>query len=83
MITDKRHLFWDVVIEKLDKDTNSFFMIERILEYGDIDDWQWLKENYTAEQIADVAEKSRTKRLLRHGRSGTSPYIEKLAVRPN
>ena len=59
MITDKRHLFWDVVIEKLDKDTNSFFIIERILEYGDIDDWQWLKENYTAEQIADVAEKSR------------------------
>ena len=59
MITDKRHLFWDVVIEKLDKETNSFFMIERILEYGDIDDWQWLKENYTAEQIADVAEKSR------------------------
>jgi len=59
MVTDKRHLFWDVVIEKLDKDTNSFFIIERILEYGDIDDWQWLKENYTAEQIADVAEKSR------------------------
>ncbi len=59
MITDKKHLFWDVVIEKLDKETNSFFLIERILEYGDIDDWQWLKENYTAEQIADVAEKSR------------------------
>ena len=70
MITDKRHLFWDVAIEKLDKETNSFFMIERLLEYGDIDDWQWLKENYTAEQIAGVAEKSRvisrkTKSFLR------------------
>ena len=70
MITDKRHLFWDVAIEKLDKETNSFFMIERLLEYGDIDDWQWLKENYTAGQIASVADKSRvlsqkTKSFLR------------------
>lgn len=69
-IPDTRHLFWDVVIEKLDKESNSFFLIERILEYGDMDDWQWLKENFTAEQIAFVAEKSRvftkkTKSFLR------------------
>lgn len=70
MIFDKRYLFWDVAIKKLDRELNSFFLIERILEYGDIDDWQWLKENFSDEQIAIVAKKSRvisrkTKSFLR------------------
>lgn len=55
----KRYLFWDVIIGKLSKETNWFFIIERILEYGDIEDWVWLKENFTTDQIVEVESKSR------------------------
>lgn len=55
----KKQLFWDVVAEKLNKETDWFFIIERILEYGDIEDWSWLKDNFTNKQISEVGRKSR------------------------
>jgi hypothetical protein len=58
-ILEKKQLFWDVVAEKLNKETDWFFIIERILEYGDIEDWSWLKDNFTNEQITEVGSKSR------------------------
>jgi len=61
-IFKKKHLFWDVAAEKLNKETDWFFIIERILEYGDIEDWSWLKENFTNEQIAEVGSTSRVLR---------------------
>lgn len=58
-ILKKKHLFWDVAAEKLNKQTDWFFIIERLLEYGDIEDWSWLKENFSHEQISAVATNSR------------------------
>ncbi len=58
-ILKKRYLFWDVFTDRLCKETNWFFIIERVLEYGDIEDWSWLKKNFTNEQIAAVGSKSR------------------------
>lgn len=58
-IFEKKQLFWDVISEKLNKETDWFFIIERVLEYGDIEDWAWLKDNFTNEQITEVGSKSR------------------------
>jgi hypothetical protein len=50
--------FWDTDIEKLDFEEYSFFVIERLLEYGR--PWQinWLVDNYTRFAIKDVVRKS-------------------------
>lgn len=58
-IFKKKHLFWDVTAEKLNIETDWFFIIERVLEYGDIEDWSWIKDNFTNEQIAEVGRISR------------------------
>ena len=38
--------FWDVDFAKLDKDDSSYFIIERLLEYGDTEDTEWMKNNF-------------------------------------
>jgi hypothetical protein len=42
----KQSLFWDVDREKLSSDEDWFFIIERILEFGDIDDLFWMKRTF-------------------------------------
>ena len=55
----KRSLFWDVDTGKLSPKKDWFFIIERILGFGDIDDLLWMKKNFTAEQIEKTVRKSR------------------------
>ncbi|MBM4137534.1 MAG: hypothetical protein FJ241_11995 [Nitrospira sp.] len=62
----KKSLFWDVDNNKLSRENDWFFIIERILEFGDIDDLVWMKRNFTSEQIKETIRKSRilTQRTL-------------------
>jgi hypothetical protein len=62
----KKSLFWDVEPASLSPENDWFFIIERILEFGDIDDLRWMKGHFTPEQIKYTAQKSRvlTKRSL-------------------
>jgi hypothetical protein len=46
--------FWDVDFLKLDKNKHSYFIIERILEYGDKKALKWLKENFEEKAIKNV-----------------------------
>jgi hypothetical protein len=39
----KKTLFWDVDIDQLSPERDWFFIIERILEHGDIDDFEWMR----------------------------------------
>jgi len=55
----KKSLFWDVEPDRLSPESDWFFIIERILEFGDIDDLRWMKKKFTAEQIKHTVEKSR------------------------
>jgi hypothetical protein len=55
----KKSLFWDIDAGSLSPEVHWFFIIERILEFGDIDDLRWMKENFTPEQIKDTVKKSR------------------------
>lgn len=55
----KRSLFWDVDCEKLSIEKDWFFIIERILEFGDIDDFFWMKKAFPEEKIKETIKKSR------------------------
>ena len=55
----KKSLFWDVDRAGLSPEKDWFFIVERILEFGDIDDLLWLKETFPKEKIADTVQKSR------------------------
>ena len=55
----KKTLFWDVDSEKLSSDRDWFFIIERILEFGDIDDLFWMKQTFPEEKIKKTVQKSR------------------------
>jgi len=41
---EKKSLFWDV--GEVDPEKNARFVIGRILNFGDLGDWQWAVERY-------------------------------------
>lgn len=51
--------FWNVDFSELDLEENSFFVITRILEYGDIKSLCWLFKKVKRKQIEEVIMKSR------------------------
>ncbi|MDI6745404.1 MAG: hypothetical protein QMD07_08525 [Thermodesulfovibrionales bacterium] len=55
----KKSLFWDVDSDKLSSGKDWFFIIERILEFGDIDDLLWMKKTFPEKEIKITVQKSR------------------------
>ncbi|MFZ2664034.1 MAG: hypothetical protein WAX66_01595 [Patescibacteria group bacterium] len=51
--------FWDINANKLSVDENYSFIIERLLELGDLDELAWVNNNYSKEKIAETLHKSR------------------------
>jgi len=49
------HLFWDVDKTQLDIDVSAAFVIERVLEYGMMKDWNLLKSYYGLGKIKEVS----------------------------
>ncbi len=56
--TLKRY-FWDVDLEDLSKNKFSYFVIERLLEFGDRKAVKWMKDNFSLEEIERVVCTSR------------------------
>lgn len=50
----KRSLFWDVNLNEIDPDTHRWFIIERILDRGDLEDLKWSKRRYGEESLKKV-----------------------------
>ncbi|MBI3952714.1 MAG: hypothetical protein HY336_02035 [Candidatus Doudnabacteria bacterium] len=48
---DKKSLFWDT--KKPDPKKNGKFIIARILDFGDVEDFQWAMEYYGREKIME------------------------------
>jgi len=46
--------FWDVNFLELNIEKDSQFIIERILENGDKKEIQWMKNNFSSEQIREM-----------------------------
>jgi len=52
-------LFWDSPIEKIDKEKNQRYIIERVLTRGYTEDFYLLLKIYSTEQIKDALRKSK------------------------
>jgi ribosomal protein S8 len=55
-----KHLFWDTDTKVLSIDKNKSFIIQRVLEYGFIGDWNLIKKWYGIKEIGEVALQFRT-----------------------
>ena len=54
----KQHLFWDIDLKKLDTQSNQDFIVERILQQGDVDDFHWALKLYGREALRKVFERN-------------------------
>lgn len=53
------YLFWDVDRTTVDIEANASFVIKRVLELGQLDDWYKLVAYYGLDRILDVSKKMR------------------------
>ena len=56
------HLFWDIDKEQFDAERNSTQLIQRVLEYGELDDWYTVRDYYGLDRIARDCKTLRTLR---------------------
>lgn len=54
------HLFWDVDINSIEFDKHKSYIVQRVLEYGLIDDWRKLKDTIGIDEIVNVCKTLRT-----------------------
>jgi hypothetical protein len=54
-----RRYFWETDLARLDLQQHQFYLVERVIEYGDDRAIRWLRQNYTPAQIAAVVRDSR------------------------
>lgn len=50
-----KNLFWDVDPGTIDLESNSRYIIQRVLEYGRYNDWRLILSHYGIKVIADTA----------------------------
>lgn len=44
-------IFWSTDPQKLDLNSNKQYIIHQVLQFGDVEDFDWLKQQYSLEQI--------------------------------
>ncbi len=50
--------FWDTDVSNLDIDRHKTYIVERLLEFGDLDGLEWLDKTYQKSEIQKVIKKS-------------------------
>ena len=55
-----QHLFWDVDLDGFDFEKHKAHLIQKVLEYGLINDWNLLKKVYGLDTIKEVSLKLRS-----------------------
>ncbi|MBI3888398.1 hypothetical protein HY311_01245 [Candidatus Nomurabacteria bacterium] len=50
----KKSLFWDTDTSTIDLKKNKRYVIERILRFGDLDDYKWMRDIYSTEDLKNV-----------------------------
>ncbi|MBF0328857.1 MAG: hypothetical protein HQL10_06840 [Nitrospirae bacterium] len=55
-----RSLFWDTSLANININKNARYIIERILELGDLNALNWMQKVYPAQKILDVLNVSRS-----------------------
>jgi len=54
------YLFWDVAKNSIDLEKNAPYVIQRVLEYGQLNDWRLLVSRYGTPKIASISKMLRT-----------------------
>jgi hypothetical protein len=49
------HIFWDVDVQSVDMEKNGIFVLQRVLQYGILNDWLLLKSIMGVENIKALA----------------------------
>ena len=52
-------LLWNIDLDELDLKKHSFFIIERVMKYGDEKDVQWMLKMFNKEQLIEVVKRSK------------------------
>jgi hypothetical protein len=50
-----KNLFWDVDENDLDMDKHKEFIVERVLDYGFMNDWLVIKKYYSLDTLGEIA----------------------------
>lgn len=53
-------LFWDIDMREADLDKYPSQYIQRVLEYGSLEDWRLIRSYYGLDKIVDVCKRLRT-----------------------
>lgn len=54
-----RYLFWDIDLDVFDVDRHSSQLIQRVLEYGTLDDWRLTRDYYGIDRVVSDCKKLR------------------------
>ncbi len=55
-----RNLFWDVDTSQLTMNTHSAYIIQRVLEYGQMNDWRLINRYYGLDKIVEDCKQMRS-----------------------
>ncbi len=51
----RKSLFWDTKSEHIDYENDAYYVIERVLERGNHEEWQAIKSYYGLEKIKNIS----------------------------
>jgi hypothetical protein len=54
------NLFWDANLSQLSMDANAAYVIQRVLEHGEMNDWRLINRYYGQDRIVEECKKMRT-----------------------
>lgn len=54
------YLFWDIDVDTFDAERHSAQIIQRVLEYGELEDWRSIRDYYTLDRVVCDCKKLRT-----------------------
>ena len=54
------NLFWDADVSQMSMDAHSAYIIQRVMEFGQINDWRLINHYYGLERITEECKKMRT-----------------------
>ena len=52
-----QNLFWDTRLESIDMESNASYIVQRVLEYGRLEDWKLIVSYYSLPRITEIATK--------------------------
>ena len=53
-------LFWDMDVAMLDVEKHSASIIQRVLEYGNLQDWRFVRDYYGMDRVVEDCKRLRT-----------------------